>query len=964
MKHFIDFQRVVIVVICLATSFTTGLAQGVITGTVIDPDLGETLIAAHVSVEEAELVGTTDFDGKYTFDVPAGTYSVKASYIGFEDKRITEIEVKDGEVVYLDIVMATASTQLDEVVVKAQVIERSENALLMLRQKAVEVQEVYSAQEMSRLAVGDAAAAMTKMPGTSVQDGKYVVVRGLGDRYSLTMLNGLQLPSIDPYRNSAQLDLIPSNLLENIVTSKTFTPDMPGSFTGGSVNIKTKSFPETRMLTVSLSTGFNSQNHYENSFLTHDAGNRDWIGYAKNDLARPEILSSAAFEEYGDKNAELKARFGDENAANTIDEVVDAVDMRFDTVMKRSFMDYGIGISYGNSFTIGQNSRLGVIGSINHQMNVIHRPDMIRASYLALQDVDGNPFLRTNGDYRVTRSAENPVVNGFAGVAYKFNDFNSIEFKTMYNHNATKSTSYVIGEDGDNIEDPLFKLGRALQYEERQMINYQIEGRSVIPAWNNFQIEYKANLVDATRDEPNLHYLSSQWNSETNSHGIPLANVNDPFIFWRDLTDEIINARVDFTLPFKLFNADNNKFKFGGLLSRKDRDFNEYQYRVARSQFADPYDGDPDTYFGPDNTGVINQEERPNGTTRYFIGNYITQATSPRNSYFGQEDVNAFYGMFTLQATPALKVIAGARYEQTDIFVQSKIVTNEIEEADSTNTGSIKANDLLPSLNLVYALTDKMNLRAGYNQTLARPNLREIAPFASFDPIIDEFFNGNPTLQKTDIQNLDLRWEYFMNPGEVIAVSAFYKKFDNPIVVQYLVSTNPEFIYVNADEGEIRGIEFELRKNLGFISESLSPFKLTTNFSIISSSTDVVSNFDVVESERSFVGQSDFLANVVLSYTDLDRAMDIALAYNYTGDRLAEIGQLTETAPPTDIFEKSINSLDFVISKRFGDLGLRLAARNLLNPDIIEFIPFVGSETITSQFRRGRSFNLSLSYRL
>jgi hypothetical protein len=237
---------------------------------------------------------------------------------------------------------------------------------------------------MSRLSVSNVAAAMTKVTGASVQEGKYVVVRGLGDRYSITTLNDLPLPSIDPYRNSAQLDLIPTNLLDNIITSKTFTPDQPGTFTGGSINIKTKNFPENRTFSVQLSTGWNSQNNFNNNFLTYTGSDNDWLGYGKNDRARPGVLTSDAFKMYSDQNAELRARTGDQQAAETLDNVVRAIDLRFDTVHDRSFLDYGISVSYGNSVKTGERSSFGFIAALSHKNDYNHRPDALDASYYPL----------------------------------------------------------------------------------------------------------------------------------------------------------------------------------------------------------------------------------------------------------------------------------------------------------------------------------------------------------------------------------------------------------------------------------------------------------------------------------------------------------------------------------------------------------------------------------------------------
>jgi TonB-dependent receptor len=605
-----------------------------------------------------------------------------------------------------------------------------------------------------------------------------------------------------------------------------------------------------------------------------------------------------------------------------------------------------------------------VIAAMSHKTEYTHRPDVLDASYFPVVNGE-NLMLFNSGYYKRTTSEISPVVNGFAGIGYKFNELNAVEFKFMYNHNTTEGATFIIGEDGQNIEHPSYKLGRALTYEEREMRNFQLEGKSVISALNGLEIAYKANYVQAHRDEPNQHFLSSQWNSETNTHGIPLANVNDPFIFWRNLQDDIFSARLDLIIPFKLGRSTGNKFKAGGYYSAKDRDFNEHQYRDTKSQFTTAFDGDPDTYFGEDNIGIINSEAKPNGSTRYFIGNYITEATSIRNSYTGTEDVSAWYAMVTYVPITPLKIVAGVRYETTDIHVQSKIVDAGIQEPDSTNTGRIDASDWLPSLNLIYALNDRMNLRASYNHTLARPNLREIAPFASFDPLIDEFFIGNPTLTKTDIKNVDLRWEWFVNPGEVFAVSAFYKTFDNPIVLQYLNASNPEFKYVNANQGDIRGLEFEVRKSLSFISGVLRNFKLGANLALIKSSTDVVAAFETQEvTSRQFQGQSDVLANVILNYIHVDKGWDVTLAVNYTGDRLSNIGEPTESTPATDIFENSVCNLDMIAAKRFGRFSLKFSAMNLLNPLITEYIPYAGEETLTGRYRKGISFGLSAEYRL
>ena len=731
----------------------------------------------------------------------------------------------------------------------------------MLQRRSDKIQDGISSQEMSRLASGNVANAMSKVTGASIQDGKYVYIRGLGDRYSLSQMNGLPMPSIDPYRNSAQLDMIPVNLLDNIITSKTFTPDQPGQFTGGNVNIKTKDFPERQTFSAKIGVRYNTQNNFQNDFLTYNGSNTDWLGYGTDYRARSPFLSDSIFQQYSDRNAELRARFGDSTAAQAIQTGVDVMDMRFDTVVSNSPIDYAATLSYGNSWGVGSNGRFGLIASVTYAQRYTHRPNAVQATWFVMDENSGE--LMNSGDYDKTTSELNPTVSGFVGLAYKFNNFNSIDVKYLYNNNSTKSTTFIIGEDGNNIEDPSFKLGRALQWEQKNLQNIQFSGDHFITGAGDLEIDWRANIVRTKLDEPNTRFFSSQYDSELDRHGIPLANVNDPYFFWRELRDDIWNAAIDITKPFNAFGTTGNKVKIGGMGSSKDRDFNEFRNIVIASPWTDPlndFGGNPDLYLGPTNSGIVDTLTNPNGSPSFRAHNYIGEATQIINSYTGYERVWSAYGMVTLAPIQDLRVILGVRYEHTDIFVQSKIIELDGVEADSSNTGAINEGSVLPSINLVYALNDEMNIRAGYNHTLARPNLREIAPFASFDPLIDQFFIGNPDLTITDVKNMDLRWEWFFNPGELFAVSAFYKIFDNPITLQYLNGSNPEFQFTNVDRGEIRGLELEIRKGLGFIGGGLwENFRVIANGAFIDSKTDVIVQSGLEPEDRPFEGQAPFV---------------------------------------------------------------------------------------------------------
>ncbi|MGB3548046.1 MAG: TonB-dependent receptor, partial [Saprospiraceae bacterium] len=308
----------------LFVSASVSAQKSAISGTVIDEDAFPAY-GANVVIQGTGIGATTDFDGKYQFAVEPGTYNIVVTYIGYADQVFENVVVESNETELIDVVLdPSGGIKLEEIVVTASVVDRTENAVLLLRKKSDKVQDVISSQEISRLGAGTAAAALTKVTGTTVVDGKYVYVRGLGDRYSATTVNGLRLPSIDPYRNSAQLDLIPSSLLDNIVASKTFTPDLPGDFTGGSVNIKLKDLPERFIFNVSVSSSYNEQNNFRDDFLSFDAGDKAGLGYNDGTLDRPAILSDP--EVQGDlgilrTDAARRAR-RDDRVASLLDQAI------------------------------------------------------------------------------------------------------------------------------------------------------------------------------------------------------------------------------------------------------------------------------------------------------------------------------------------------------------------------------------------------------------------------------------------------------------------------------------------------------------------------------------------------------------------------------------------------------------------------------------------------------------------
>ncbi len=920
--------------------------QGTVSGTIIDEELAEPLIGASIYVEGDFAQGTsTDFDGKYQLKLAPGTYNLVITYVGYTDKTITNVEVTDGEVTYLDISMGSSTIEMEEIVVEAKAIERSENALLLLQKKSDKIQDGISAQEMSRFAVSNAAGAMQKVTGATVADGKYIFIRGLGDRYSLTQLNDLIIPSADPYRNAAQLDLIPSRLLDNIITSKTFTPDQPGTFTGGNVNLKTKSFPEQFSLTIGGSIGYNGQNNLVDNFLSEEGNSSDYWGFDGGYRDIPEVLLDPEVRPLLIGGSRRVARLGGPNAeptAQSVDLASKSTIPQFVPDRITSPLDHSFNIAFGNQYDVFQ-KKLGVIFSLSFRQSYSRLPDFQTSQWRLLNAQDG--VLQGIGDYRDNRTNQTPQLNGLLGLAYKFNSYNSISFNAIYNHLADKVAREVNGERFPNILDPLFIDGQYLSFQERELINYQVSGEHVFPGANEMKLEWKASIANSSQNEPQTRFFEYTINTRNDRFIVGSNDAIDPYYFWRDLEDEQFSGKIDLTIP--LANKAN-KIKVGGFISQKDRVFTEETFRIDFTNDV-PFMGDVQDFVAPENMGILDTNDR-NG---YNLGNFLLNDYNPNNNYNGSEDIYAAYAMFTWQVSEKLKSIVGARLETTDIYVES------LADAlpDSLRIGTIDQADLLPSINFIYSLQEDMNLRASYSRTLARPNMREIAPFVSIDPIENFFYIGNPQIDKTDVDNVDLRWEWFFNPGEIIAVSAYYKKFTNPIYQEYLPTTNPQIIFDNLESGDLYGIEVEFRKDLGFLADFMSNFKFSTNVSIIESSLEVdqISDFEVAE--RPFIGQPPFIVNAALSYSDIERGWDATLSYNVVGDRLETIGFSTP-----DIYNRSRHQLDVNIMKEINNLNLRLSIRNLLDDDYLRSSEYEGTEYVWQRFNRGINLTLGASY--
>ena len=932
--------------------FSTTAQTGRIIGQVTDEKSGEPLFSVSIYVPSMGTGAITDFDGNFEIqNVPIGSVDLRVSYISYEEQLITDVIITDGGVVKLDIGMKAAVFEFEqEVVVTAKQITNTESALLAQQKMADGIQDAISSQEMRRLGGGSVATSLSKVTGVSTTSGGYIVVRGLGDRYSTSQLNGQSMASTDPYRNSSPMDMIPSSLLDNIITSKTFTPDLPGNFTGGNVNINTKSFPEAFTMRVSVRTGFNSQSTLQDNFYTMNSGGLDFLGYDDGSRSLPTILTDPSVTEQLTTGFYITARKDDE-LAQLLNDASQSVNSEMSPSTMTAPFNHRFNFSLGNSSDLF-GKQFGYIIGINYQRNYQFYDDGINGGW-QLTD-SGADALTNRFNFNDIRGVETPNLGGILNTALKLSDNDEISVNVLYNHSTDKLARFQYGSYQGVLSNTqaVFET-RTLSFRERELLTTQVSGKHLFSNTNKVKMDWGLGYTISSQDEPDLRYFA---NSVVNSnYNINAAEYDLPYHFWRYLDDREYQGKFDLTIPFDRSSSRYNKIKLGGIYRRKNREFREERFQILQRDGSD-YMGDVDSYFGIGNTGIIGFDEDRN---RYVFGNYIIDDSQESNNYDGVEEVGAAYIMATY-VIGRVKMTGGGRVESTNLTAESLDT--------SVQSGLVRGVDVLPSINFSYSLSENMNLRTSVTRTLARPNMREIAPFVSFDQIGGDLVRGNSNLKRTKIDNFDVRWEWFTRPGEVVAVSGYYKRFTDPIIQMYVPSAaNPERTWENVDEAKVMGVELELRKSLDFISPKLKSLRVTGNFSYIYSRVDV----DSVEYEqnvainpefkpyRPFQGQSPFLVNVNLVYSSDNLGLDASVTFNVFGDRLDAVS--LQGTP--DIYEQSRSTMDVrfskLISKRF---TMTFTAKNLLNPNYSRVMYYGDGEYIVSNFRTGRTYGLGVSY--
>ncbi len=885
--------------------------SGTIAGKLIDETNAEPLIGAAVYLETDPSIGSaTDLDGRYRISaVPEGTHNVVIRYVSYQTKTITDVVVKSGELTNLDATMANSSELLGEVVIRESYTRESVAAIYTMQKKAIAVQDGISRDLIARSPDNNTGEVLKRLPGTTIQDNKFAIVRGLSDRYNNAMVNGLLLPSTEPDRKAFAFDLYPSALLDYLIITKTAQPDLPGEFAGGIIQLATRDIPDENFLEINLGTGMDTRTTFQ-PYISYPGGGTDWLGTDDGSRSLPADFPNDPNEVRASTTEQLAGYARGFNNNWQLDRSGNGLPNR------------NLQLAGGLATDVGHDNRLGVIAGVTYGANNTYR----RARELNYFGVSGDTAFAYDDDYY----QENVQVGTMLNMGFKLKNRHKFNWRNDYSINGTDR---VIFREGRDYVGNLQEQRSLYEFISRKVLNSALSGDHAIGD-SKARIDWTAGYNIINRDQPDMRtgrYVLDQADSTYKLIAAPVPNFSSNGHFFSELQEKTYSAALNISLPFQIGNQSQN-VKVGGYLQEKTRDFNAriLGYRVPVLFYSDPeyqniVASPLEEIFVPENL-----------TPNRF---YIDEITNASDRYSGNSSMQAAYVMLDNKVGNKLRLVWGVRMEQftQNIETADKSAGNEAEQRIQNDTTYL---DFLPSLNLTYALSDRINIRTSGSKTLARPEFRERALFNYYN--FQNFTNvrGNLDLLPTDIYNADVRFEYYPGGGQIISVTGFYKFFDNPISYLRLPGEGggglgTDEAPINEDQARNIGIETEVRKNFDFIGVEQLIF--STNLAYINSvaklDTGLVAN-QVGDAERGLFYQSPWIVNLGLSWLDKEGRFEATVLFNSYGSRRVRLGN----ANYPDIFEAPQNRLDAQIGVTISKgLRMKITGENLLRAPIIQY---------------------------
>jgi hypothetical protein len=852
----------------------------------------EPVVGATISVTGTLQNIAANVEGRFFVELEENKkYTLTVSAVGYKTKLVEEVEVKLKDDNVIHIVMEIATKEVGEIVIRSTAKRENTSGLLNFQRNNTSLSSGLSADFIRRSPDKNTGEVLKRVSGASIQDNKFIVVRGLSDRYNQALINNAQLPSSEPDKKAFSFDVIPSQLIDYIIINKTATPDLTGEFAGGLIQIATKDIPIKNSLSAGVGFGFNTQSTFKN-FTSNQRGNTDWIGFDDR-----RNLPSSYPQQYGiflsqpqQTRLAISTSFRDDVWAET----------QSTTGPIQSY-----NLTWANAVHSKKGSEFGSIIGLTYRNSKL----LYNASK-TLFEKDGQQAFFDFTDNQNKYSANVGAIVNLAWTKKK----HKVAFKNLFNQLYEDNYYQRNGINTENLQD--IQL-RSSVLNQRSLLSSQLEGTHTF--WHKLKLLWNVNYSYNHKEQPDLRVITYGRSLGTGNPFFVNLRGNNTNRFFSNLTDHAYGYNASLSYDFTI-SDQKQSIKIGGNATVRVRDF-----KALIFGYSEP--SNPSLLFLPYNEVFANNNFKSDG---FEINTFLQ---NPQDKYFGISALSAGFVLIDNKIADQFRLVWGARVENFQQFLKSN--QQGTDKAVVVNTNKL---DVLPSINITFNPNSKSNIRLAGSKTIARPEFREIAPFAFFDFEVIASTAGQPNLKRSSILNGDLRYEWYPKAGEVISAGVFYKKFTDPIELRLnsaSVATRRQYEFQNASTANLYGTEIEFRKNLSFISKAadfLERLYFTGNASIIFSEVTLggvdQSGNPLPPLQRPLQVQSPYLINAGFQY-DSKAGTGVSILYNRIGQRLALVGN----ADFGDIYERPRDLFDVQLAqkimKRKGEL--RLTISDLLN---------------------------------
>ncbi len=945
---------------CLLTA-NLRAQTGTVRGSVFDASSGQFLSGVQINSTDSTITAKSDLDGTFEFTAKVGTYALRIQKSGYLSTLMESVNLtQEGTTLLGEISLQPEKEIIDQVHISVKANKSSEEALLTAKRLSPTLMDGISAANFKKIGDGDAAGAMSRVTGVSVEGGKYVFVRGLGDRYTKTTLNGMDIPGLDPDRNTIQMDLFPTNVIDNIVVSKSFTADLSADFTGGTVDISTKDFPERKSSSFSFGTGYNPSMHFNPNYLSYKGGKWDWLGFDDGTRAIP-TQNRTDIPQYAQVIANPDGAKGQE-----FQSILRQFNPTMGATRNTSFMDISLGYNYSNQKKLSGGRKMGYSLAATYKNETEFYQGIEYNLYGKNNDAsiyDLKAFEQQKGD----EGSRKVLAGGLATLAIK-SETSKIKFTLLHIQNGeSKSGAYTFYSSNQGTDFNALQYN--LDYTQRSLTNFSVHGSKDEPQ-SPWKSDWKASLTRSSISDPDIRFTRFR-----EGDFIVSTEVGLPERIWRNLTEFNAAAKWDLSRTYKL-KGENASFKMGFASTLRQRDYNIQNFQFSIDGVA--FTGDPNQIFLTENLF----------SAQNIQGLRYTPMFIPRNpnAFQASSTYAAAYASNEHQLSKRTKIIEGLRTEWYQQFYSG--INQENPPRQLNNQKVLNNLDLFPSLNLIHALSKRQNLRASATRTIARPSLKEMSFATILDPITGRTFIGgmfpestisggqsqvlwDGQLKSTYISNLDLRWENFLEKGQMYSIGVFYKHLKNPIEIVQFLSDPGSFQPRNVGDADLLGLELEVRKNLEAWSPHLKGFAFNANITLTQSSITMTPSEKLsreltarvgqtVGDKRAMAGQAPYIVNAGFTYTQ--KKMDAGLFLNIQGPTLLFVGYGNRS----DVYTVPFNGLNFNSNFHFGPedkMTLGFKVSNLLNDRKEQvFRGYLAPEQYFQRLSPGRTFSLKFAY--